>query len=256
MNLDILDFDSDDERFLEGGIWYPNAANFPACKMLFHSDDVSDSDTTWTDRISSRVLTANGGGAFTKNANGVSDTGGVSALTTGVLPVIGDGYPMLTSQGVFLGTAASDTEIGDTGASDGLSLNARLTGNLYVASPAGTYSTITASGSYTPADVTCVSVYGDTDTGTGIGYRWLDDADGSIDQELTGANTGDFTATWAAFTANTRIVLPSVNTVGTHMLALMSFTALHDPAFLRAGNTWMAKAENKGKIYPGFAGLI
>ena len=75
-----------------------NVSDFPALKMLFHADDYTAGNLTWTDRVSGIVANLTAGAS--KDANGVytTVTNSVASLS-GTLPVISK-YPVCLSIGI------------------------------------------------------------------------------------------------------------------------------------------------------------
>ena len=254
--IDILDFDNDDARFQEGGIWYPNAANFPACVMLFHEDDIANGAATWTDRINTSLV-LNAATTFTKDANGVSGAVAATPLTGDVLPVIGDNYPALIWQGQMLTTAASVVQVGDPQVTDGIEVNGRTSSSLFVTPPGSAgFLTHACTGSHSFPVTGCCTMYADTDNSPvdGESHRFVSSNDGAINYTDTSSakTTPGANDTWAAFSANTTLVIPVGG--GAKIIALFSFDVSNepDPLLIAAGNLWMAA--NPGKLYPGFAG--
>lgn len=246
---------SDSRKFLSGGIWYPNAANFPALKFLLHQDDLTSLATAWVDRIAGCSVAASGG--FTKGANGVYGTVNAGANTTGALPVIGDKYPLLVWVGRQLTGGSNFCSLGDTATAGGLDLNGGSSGTGYASFDVTNYIGYAGAAGATYPQDGCAAIYCDTDTTTANGQvsRFLVDAantfSATINKSGVDGGTGIGTGSWPAFATN-RVSIPAGTTGGVKMLALLNFTNEQPIADLLTACRWMAA--NPGKIYPGFAG--
>ena len=205
-------------------------ADFPACKLLLHMDDVTAGDTTWTDRISGRVFTFSG--ALSKDSEGVHADGSnvtVSSIS-GTMPTLA-GYSALAIIGKP--TAASTTTglsctIGDGTTGAGIIVTGlcyTTAGGNTARNTAPTVSAITTAGklsaraaywdmvdSSSPIIASAISNNYDTATGTSAGTGTTTD---TLAVNLGGvlSSASNFTA----LTGNTGARL--------RMLALFDFTA-------------------------------
>lgn len=236
-SIDIYD---DARHHAKGGKWYPNAENYPACILLLHEDDVSDGDSTWTDRINGMVVTA--GTSFTKDADGVAAGGG--ATVTDTFTPTGTKDFVLVSQ-VLAPTANASVALGNDYNGQGIKVNGAASGQVGFE-----YSNFVASDTLSPAPTypisMCNTLHADLSANDALKFAADGDSYSGKSTKAAGG-IGTINQTWTGFSAD--IVLP-INTGRGRLVACFAFTM--PPTDVEAATEWMGA--NPGKLYPGWAG--
>ena len=247
MNISDKVYSSSSEH--ASGKWYPSAANFPACKLLLHQNDIVNGATTWTDRISQLVITNTTG--FVKDANGVVPAAGGAQTITGPLPAMGTKQFVLMASGMF--NASNAIEIGDLGSGPGIGM--KTGGGEYIIRDGSNYIASAAVG--TPPSFTlngCLSLHADTSASNEARKTWASQDGTESTSAVAGAKTGTIAGNWTAFP--NIIVLPT-NAGASNMrftiIALFAFTNAPSAPEVVIATKWMAA--NPGKLYPRWAGV-
>jgi len=235
----------------QGDIWYPNAANYPACKFLLHADDVNNGDTVWKARIGNLVLTMPTGNSFVKDANGASGTVSIPVVT-GTYPqlsMIANKKDFVCQQSGIFSTGGQGVELGDSNAGQGTKLTSSATG----------YLTFDASNYHNP-DVPVgitypyTSLMEHTEIVANDTVKHVSNGDNSeilqIGKNVVGSG-GTVDQDWTGF--KPVIKIPTSSSIARlQICAIWVFDI--PPADVAIANAWMAA--NPGKLYPGWAGKL
>jgi len=248
VNVDVLD----SANYELGGKYSCHTAdivaNFPACKMLMHEDDLTNLDSTWTDRVAGLVLTDST--SFTKDADGVNATNTNSiSVTTGALPVVGAYDAVFIISGKFV-NAATGVVLGDVG-STGPGIDVKAA-NGYIVEGAAYYEK--------PAPLPAITYPTDANAVISVHFDVADEEVRTFTISSDGAESGSSVKnaigssgsipSLGAFDADA-IVLPSGTNDRMSMFALFVFEAPITDNEAKAAITWMRS--NRGKIYPYWA---
>lgn len=246
MNIGVnaLNFD-DESHFEKGGIWYPNAENFPACKLLFHQDDINNGDLTWTDRINGMILTASE--SFLKDELGVRYGTGSNPAISGAsfseLSTIADKTDFITVFTGFIPLATITVKLGDAVSGQGIALKGGA--NEYLTFDGANYHELAALPVSYP--IHALSAHADISANDTIKHGA--NSSGSIINSVSkaGGSAGTVDKDWTGFSDVVEMTTSQVS--GMDMIALFAFSS---PVLdVAAGNAWMAA--NPGKLYPGWS---
>lgn len=244
---------TNEDDFAEGGIYSCHAndiaTNFPACKSLWHWDDVADGEITWEDRVTGAVMhQSNTQAPFNKNSNGVYPT--AQPTVTGTMMSLGQSDIVAMIVGYF---AAQNNKFiwGDPDAGPAIEL--RPNTNYIERIDATNYKqTNTMTGVIAAYDISaCLSTHIDCTADTAEKYMITDDGTDSAEITTYATQLGTLGGTdWGQF-AN-YVDMATSSTWGAKVLAVFEFENGCDDTEYKLATAWMAA--NPGKLYPGWAG--